>query len=42
MSAWELGTWAAIGCLGLGSVAVFAWFVRDAAALFRRRTRRDG
>lgn len=37
MSGWELGTWAAIGVLAVGSVAVFIWFLRDAIRLLRRR-----
>ena len=37
MSAWEIGTWAAIVGLTVGSVAVFVWFLSDALRLFRRR-----
>ena len=41
MSGWELGTWLAIGVLIVGSIAVFAWFLRDAVRIIRSRTRRD-
>ena len=37
MSIWELGTWCAIGVLAVGSVAVFVWFLRDAARIIRSR-----
>ena len=37
MSAGEIGTWAAIVGLTVGSVAVFVWFLGDALRLFRRR-----
>jgi len=39
MSGWQLGTWAAIGTLTVGSLAVFAWFLGDAIRLFQRRRR---
>ena len=41
MSGWEIGTRAAIVVLGVGSIAVFAWFLRDAIRLLRERTARD-
>ena len=37
MSGWEIATWAAIGGLSVGSVAVFVWFLGDAVRLFKRR-----
>jgi hypothetical protein len=39
MSVWQLATWVAVLCLIVGSIAVFAWFLRDALALLRRRDR---
>jgi len=42
MSAWEIGTWAAIVGLTFGSIAVFAWFLGDAIRLLRRRRRGGG
>jgi hypothetical protein len=37
MSGWEIGTWAAIVVLTVGSIAVFIWFLGDAIKLFRKR-----
>lgn len=39
MSAWTAATWASIGILGIGSIAVFVWFLRDAIRLLRARRR---
>ncbi|HEX6308464.1 MAG TPA: hypothetical protein VFZ69_09775 [Longimicrobiales bacterium] len=36
MSAMVVFTWLAIGVLVVGSIAVFAWFLVDAARMFRR------
>jgi hypothetical protein len=36
MSRWELYTWVSIVVLVAGSIAVFAWFLRDALRLYRR------
>lgn len=35
MSGWTLWTWVSVAVLVVGSVAVFAWFLRDARRLFR-------
>lgn len=37
MSGWAIATWISIGTLGVGSIAVFAWFLRDAIRMLRRR-----
>lgn len=37
MSAWAVATWIAIVTLGVGSIAVFVWFLGDAWRLLRRR-----
>lgn len=39
MSAWTIATWAAIAILGAGSIAVFAWFLRDAVRILKSRRR---
>lgn len=37
MSGWAIATWVSIVALGGGSLAVFAWFLRDALRMLRRR-----
>ncbi|HEX6938636.1 MAG TPA: hypothetical protein VF158_04440 [Longimicrobiales bacterium] len=40
MNGWDVFTWVAIAVLIVGAVGVFAWFLRDAAKLFRDTDRR--
>ena len=32
---WDLFTWASIGVLIFGSIAVFFWFLRDVGRIYR-------
>ena len=37
MSIWAIATWVSIVALGVGSIAVFGWFLRDAIRMLRSR-----
>ena len=39
MNVWTIATWASIVILGVGSSAVFAWFLRDAVRVLKNRRR---
>ena len=41
MNAWDFFTWAMAIALGVGSIVVFAYFLRDARALLRELKSRD-
>jgi len=36
MSGWELFTWINVWILGVGSVLIFGWFLRDVPGMLRR------
>lgn len=40
MSLWAVATWIAVGVLGVGSLAVFGWFLRDALVMLKERRER--
>jgi hypothetical protein len=41
MNVWSLWTWVAIGVLIFGSLAVFAWFLRDLLRIRREILREE-